>query len=157
MELKRAQYLQPACLCTLPRMLLADFGGLEDVILSHNYTLNEILPTMFSLQDKGKIFGLMSSNVDDLLYGSLPDPRHLLGSRKGYISPFMFCGKAVAQHEDYSITVTAPDNTEKIRAIAVVDKRRGIDKFTAEKTTCLRSVVGALSWLARQVRPGLSY
>ena len=63
----------------------------------------------------------------------------------------------MVQHEDYSITVTAKDNTEKIRPIDIGDKRRGSDKCDAEETTCLRSVVAAMAWIARQVRPGLSY
>ena len=56
-----------------------------------------------------------------------------------------------------SRTVTAKDNTEKIRPIDIGDKRRGTDKNTAAETTCLRSVVAALAWVARQCRPGLSY
>ena len=49
-------------------------------------------------------------------------------------APFRFCGKEVVQHEDYSITVTAKDNTEKIRPIDIGDKRRGSDKCDAEET-----------------------
>ena len=137
---------------------------LTEVVKEHNYTLNKILPTMFSLRDNGKIVGVMSSNVDDLLYGSLPEFEGAMNSildtfkvRERNEAPFRFCGKEVVQHEDYSITVTAKDNTEKIRPIDIGDKRRGSDKCDAEETTCLRSVVAAMAWVARQVRPGLSY
>jgi hypothetical protein len=106
----------------------------------------------------------MSSNVDDLLYGSLPEFEQAMNGildtfavRERNRAPFRFCGKEVVQHEDLSITVTAKDNTEKIRPIDIGDKRRGTDKCNAEETTCLRSVVAALAWVARQVRPGLSY
>ena len=39
---------------------------LKEVSLDAGYTLNKILPTMFSLRDKeNKLVGVMSSNVDD--------------------------------------------------------------------------------------------
>ena len=56
-----------------------------------------------------------------------------------------------------SIKVTAKDNTDKIRPIIIGDKRKAADKCTEAETTCLRSVVAAIAWVARQVRPGLSY
>jgi len=65
---------------------------------------------------------------------------------------FRFCGKEVVQAEDFSITVTVKDNTEKIRPIKIGVKRKLTDKCNAEETTCLRSVVAALVWIARQVR-----
>ena len=137
---------------------------LKEVAIEHGYTLNKILPTMFSLLIDGKIAGVMSSNVDDLLYGSLPGYEGAMDAildtfsvRERNEAPFRFCGKEVVQHEDMSITVTAKDNTEKIRPIDIGEKRRGTDKCTAEETTCLRSVVAAMAWVARQARPGLSY
>ena len=137
---------------------------LKEVATENGYILNKILPTMFSLRDNGKIVGVMSSNVDDLLYGSLPGYEQTINDlldtfsvRERNDAPFRFCGKEVVQHDDLSITVTAKDNTEKIRPIDIGEKRRGTDKNTPEETTCLRSVVAALAWVARQVRPALSY
>jgi hypothetical protein len=137
---------------------------LQEVVLEKGYALNKILPTMFSLRHEGKIVGVMSSNVDDLLYGSLPGHEESMDEilntfavRERQDAPFRFCGKEVVQHDDFSITVTAKDNTEKIRPIDIGAKRKGINKNTAEETTCLRSVVASLAWVARQVRPGLSY
>ena len=116
---------------------------------------------MFSLRDNGKIVGVMSANVDDLLYGSLPGRERAIDDipdtssvRERNGDPFRFGVKEVLQHEDYSITVTAKD---KIRPITIGDKRRGTDKCTAEETTCLRSVVAALAWVAGQDRIGLAY
>ena len=56
-----------------------------------------------------------------------------------------------------SIKVRAKENADKIRPIVIGDKRRGADKNTEAETTCLRSVVAAIAWVARQTRPGLSY
>ena len=137
---------------------------LKEVVIEHGYALNRILPTMFTLRDKDKIVAVMSSNVDDLLYGALPGYEENMNKvldtfsvRERNEAPFRFCGKEVVQHDDFSITVTAKDNTEKIRPIVMGEKRRGADKCNAEETTCLRSVVAAMAWVARQARPGLSY
>ena len=55
-----------------------------------------------------------------------------------------------------SITVTAKDNTEKIRPIDIGAKKL-TEKCTPAENTALRSVVASLAWVARQVRPTLSY
>ena len=120
---------------------------------------------MFSLRDSdNKIVAVMSSNVDDLLYGSKPGHEGAMEKvldtfsvRERNEAPFRFCGKEVVQHEDFSITVTAKDNLEKIRPIDIGMKRRATDKNTTAETTSLRSVVAAMAWVARQVAPGLSY
>ncbi len=122
---------------------------LSEVVQEHGYTLNKILPTMFVFRDKAeKIVAVMSSNVDDLLYCNLPgfaEPMEkileLFSVRDRKEISFRFCGKEVVQHEDFSITVTAKDTTEKIRPISIGDKRRGTDKCTDEEATCLRVVV----------------
>lgn len=72
-------------------------------------------------------------------------------------APFKFCGKEVKQFDDMSIKVTAKENTYKIRPILIGEKRRNADKNIETETTCLRSVVAAIAWDARQVRPGLCY
>ena len=37
-------------------------------MLAREHELNRILPRMFAFREEGKILGVMSSNVDDLLY-----------------------------------------------------------------------------------------
>ena len=136
----------------------------KEVGEGEGYKLNKILPTMFALRDNGKVVRVMTSNVDDLLYGSLEGYE---GSMKKILetfsfreindAPFRFCGKEVKQFEDRSIKVTAKDDTDKIRPIIIGEKRKAADKCTEAETTCLRSVVAAIAWVARQTRPGLSY
>jgi hypothetical protein len=70
---------------------------------------------------------------------------------------FRFCGKEVVQDDEYNITVTAKDNTEKIRPIDIGEKRKQTDACTSGEITALRSVTASLAWVARQVRPGLSF
>ena len=56
-----------------------------------------------------------------------------------------------------SIMITARDNTEQIRPIDIGGKRKLTDKCNTTETTALRSVVASLAWIARQVRPTLSF
>ena len=99
---------------------------LEEVVLSKGYTLNKILPTMFALRKNGKIVGVMSSNVDDLLHGELPeaeeDMKNMIEEfaiRQQEEDSFRFCGKEVVQDAEYNITITAKNNTEKIRPVDI--------------------------------------
>ena len=94
----------------------------------------------------------MTSNVDDLLYGSLEGQEDSMKKiletfsvREINDAPFRFCGKEIVQYEDMSIKVTAKDNTDKIRPIIIGDKRKAADKCTEAETTCLRSVVAAIA------------
>ena len=94
------------------------------------FTLNRILPTLFAFRDNDdKIVGMMTSNVDDLLFGVTgPAEEAMRRVLKGFNvrevqeKSFRFCGKEVVQNDDYSIRVTAKDNTEKIRPIKIPEK-----------------------------------
>ena len=138
---------------------------LKEVVISKGYKLNRILPSMFTLRDKeGHIVSVMSSNVDDLLYASKPGYEDAINEvlktfsvREVNDTPFRFCGKEVKQFEDYSIKVTAKDNTEKIKPINIKKGNKLTDSITQLENTNLRSVVASLSWVARQCRPALSY
>ena len=45
------------------------------------FSLNQILPTLFTLRDdESRIIAVMSSNVDDLLYGHLPEGAKAMNS-----------------------------------------------------------------------------
>ena len=127
---------------------------LKEVVEHKGYVLNKILPTMFALRSDGKLVGVMTSNVDDLLYGSLQGHEKAMKEildtfsvREINDAPFKFCGKEVKQFDDMSIKVTAKENIEKIRPIVIGDKRRNADKNTETETTCLRSVVASQEWL----------
>ena len=96
------------------------------------YNLNRILPTMFTISNNGKIVSVLSSNVDDLLFGSLQEHEEAMDKilntfsvRERNSRAFRFCGKEVVQDENFNITVTAKDNTEEIRPIDIGERRRG--------------------------------
>ena len=71
---------------------------------------------------------------------------------------FRFCGKEIAQDNDYNVTVTCRGTTEKIGPIRYTNGTRKPDDLASEKEIeQMRSVVGSLGWIARQSRPDLSY
>ena len=99
----------------------------------------------------------------DLLYGSLPEAEQEMKDilaefqvKQVLDTEFRFCGKEVFRNADYSILVTARDNTEKIRPIDIGVGQKLTEKCGATMNTALRSVVASLAWVARQVRPTLS-
>jgi len=139
---------------------------LKQVVTDNGFELNKILPTLFALRDKttNKMMGMMTTNVDDLLYGTVaeaePVMRKILDAfsvREEQEMKFRFCGKEISQDSEFNITVTAKDNTEKIRPIDIPDKKKLTDKCSPSEITQIRSVVAACAWVARQVRPDLSY
>ena len=97
----------------------------EEHVQTVQFSLNQILPTLFTLRDdESKIIAVMSSNVDDLLYGYLPEGAEVMISvlqqflvGKEEHGTFRFCGKEIRQDEDFDIHVTAKDNTERVQPI----------------------------------------
>ena len=69
-----------------------------------NFSLNQIVPTLFTLRDdESRILAVMSSNVDDLLYGYLPEGADAMNSvlRKFLVGKekhgaFRFCRKRIS-------------------------------------------------------------
>ena len=128
------------------------------------FSLNPILPTLFTLRDdESKIIAVMSSNVDDLLYGYLPQAgamnsvlqQFLVGKEEH--CTFRFCGKEFEQDEDFGIHVTAKDNIERVQPITYDGKHGLTRKATANGVHQLRSVAQFLAWVARQTRLDFSY
>ena len=125
--------------------------------------MNPILPILFTLRgEESKIIAVMSSNVDDFLYGYLLVgaeatnsvlQQFLVGREEQGI--FRFCGKKFRQDEDFGIRVTAKDNTEQVQSISY-DAKHGLTRMaTANEVHHLRSVTQSLASIARQTRPDL--
>jgi len=138
---------------------------LSEDMCREGFTLNRILPTLFAFRDSDEnIVGMMTSNVDDLLFGVTGQAEKAMKKvlegfnvREAQERNFRFCGKEVVQNDDYSIRVTAKDNTEKIRPIKIPDKRKLTSECSPTEVTQVRSVTAALAWVGRQTRPDLSY
>ena len=138
--------------------------GLKNTCKQFKFSLNQLLPTLLSLRDdESRIIAVMSSNVDDLLYGYLPEgaramnsvlQQFLVGKEKH--GNFRFCGKEFRHDEDLGIHVTTKDNTERVRPITYA--KHGLTrKATADEIHRLRSVTQPLAGIARQTRLDFSY
>ena len=76
---------------------------LKNTCKQFNFSLNRFLPTLFTLRnEESKIIAVMSSNLDDLLYGYLPERASAMNSvlqqflvEKEQYGSFRFCGKRI--------------------------------------------------------------
>ena len=69
-----------------------------------------------------------------------------------------FCGREITQDEEGNIKVKCKDTVEKTAPVNFRKGDRTMESPANEgEISQLRSVVGSLSWVARQCRPSLSY
>ena len=68
---------------------------------------------------------------------------------------FRYCGTQFATTTDGTVDVS--DNTLKIKPITIEQGRPNSEALQPHELSQLRSVVGSLSWIARQARPDLLY
>ena len=107
---------------------------------------------------------MLATHVDDILYACKPGYEHLVQKifdkfevRETQTGKIRFCGREILQDET-GIRITCKDTAEKVLPINFrKDGRNAEDKATDGEISQLRSVVGSLSWVARQCRPELSY
>ena len=140
---------------------------LEAVVVgSHdNFRQNRILPAFFQLEVDGDLKALLCSHVDDLVWACKPDYQYAIDIvleafdvGRTEKNKFRYCGKDIEQDtRTFDVTVTCVDNTEKIQPIQYDHGRKLTAPVLDHELSQLRSVVGSLSWIARQCRPDISY
>ena len=129
------------------------------------FTASRIYPSFYyCLNDHKKTVAVLTTHVDDLLFSSLPEGEHVVekllsrfeigSAEKG---DFRYCGKQFTQNEDGGISINVTDNTRKIRKIKIKEDRKMTEPLKHDDLTQLRSVIGSLSWIARQGRPDVQY
>ena len=129
------------------------------------FTPSKIYPSFyFCLNEKKKTVAVLTTHVDDLLFSSLPEGNHVVekllsrfeigSAEKGN---FRYCGKQFTQDKYGEVTIEVADNTRKIRKIKIKEGRKATDPLKHDDLTQLRSVIGSLSWVARQGRPDIQY
>ena len=110
--------------------------------------------------------GIMMAHVDDLLvcrtgekYRASMDATSKVADLNVKEVDFVSCGKRVRQHEDGRVTVGQRDACLAIEPVEIDAARRKntTSPLNPEEITELRSCIGSLSWLARQIRPDLCY
>ena len=122
--------------------------------------------TLRHTQEDDDIKVMMACHVDDLLCGVKPGYEHFIEKileafhvEKSKISEnnLGFCGREIEQDEQKNIKVTCNATAEKIELVKYSTGMKRTDLANDAENAQLRSVVGSLSWVARQARPDLSY
>ena len=124
---------------------------------------SRIFPAFYYHVENGVVDVVLTTHVDDFLW-ACTETGHAVVDRlltkfevgrkeKGRIR---FCGKQfdVAGHD---ILLDVADNTRKTTYIEIAKHRNPADLVTKGEEKQLRSVVGSLSWIARQARPDILY
>ena len=126
---------------------------------------NEIMKSLYSFHIDGEVMLILAVHVDDILCAAKPEYEHMVEEllakfeiKETKVGQVRFCGREYTQGDDFSIKVTAKDNTEKTLPISFTQgSRKDNDKATTSEVSQLRSVNGSLGWIARQVRPEKCY
>ena len=121
----------------------------------------------FLWSDDGKTMeGIVVSHVDDLLMGGSPvaiASLEALGRELGFGSlergSFVYCGKRITQHADYSISIDMKEYHENLApAVVPMHRRRTPDApLTPDEQKKLRALLGSLQWLVSQLRADLGF
>ena len=138
---------------------------LREVIQKAGIRQNKIIKALYSLSEDGDCKVMLATHVDDICFACKPGYEHRVKEildffdiRKEEDTEFRFCGREIKQDAHGNISVTCKDTSEKITPVNFrVNGRKPTDKGTQGEIAQVRSVVGSLSWVARQCRPELSY
>ena len=112
---------------------------------------------------KLKTVAVLTTHVDDLLYAYLPEGKEYMdrllsrfdvGTQE--TGSFRYCGKQFNTTPE-GITIDVDDNSRKVKPVRIDQGRPNTDLLTPGEISQLRSVVGSLSWIARQGRPDILY
>ena len=130
---------------------------LREVIVEAGFRENKISKALYSMTDEnGAVIALICTHVDDMLWAAKPEAESAINTiletfavRKVEEGKFRFCGKKVAQTDDFAVTVTCKDSAEQIEPIKFdKGKRRMTERATESEIGQMRSVVGSLGWVA---------
>ena len=124
---------------------------------------SRIFPAFYYHTTNGKVDLLLTTHVDDFLWASTETgdaimDRLLERFEVGRCERdrLRFCGKQFDRAgSDVLLDVT--DNTRRITYIDIAKSRKPSDPITQGEERQLQSVVGSLSWIARQGRPDILY
>ena len=158
-----------ALICRVPIYGQTDAGRglwlkIKQIMQEIGWKASTIYPALYYVEEHGEIKAILGTHVDDMLWAVTPGyelyvDKLLQAFDVGKVenTSFRFCGLEVEQDADFSITATARDNTSKIKPVSYPEKAPTTSAATPGEVEQLRSVIGSLSWIARQVRPDLSY
>ncbi|CAE7253985.1 RE2 [Symbiodinium natans] len=124
---------------------------------------SRIFPAFYYHTTGSKVDLLLTTHVDDFLWASTPTGDEIMNrllerfeiGRKE-IKRLRFCGKQFDQ-SGKDIVIDVSDNTRRTTYIDIAKGRQSSGPITQGEERQLRSVVGSLSWIARQGRPDILY
>ena len=123
------------------------------------------MPALFSITDgNNNIVCLLGTHVDDILWAADDQSQEIIDRVLGEFDireiktdQFRYCGSGISQDEEYTVKVTACDNIEKIETISYPKDNALTRPCNEGEVSQLRSIIGAMSWVARQCKPELLY
>ena len=138
---------------------------IREVILENGWKENPIMPAFYNLVVDGKLRGCIATHVDDLMWwvdegyeSHIDGVLAAFKIKKVEEGEFRFCGREITQDKDFNIMITCKDTAERIEPVNYNGKgRKDADRVTSGEMSQLQSVIGSLSWIARQARGELSY
>ena len=124
---------------------------------------SRIFPAFYFHIENGAVDVVLTTHVDDFLWACTESGHavvdHLLTrfevGRKEE-GRLRFCGKQF-DASGHDILLDVEDNTRKTTYVEIVKHRNPADPVAKGEEKQLRSVVGSLSWIARQARPDILY
>ena len=125
------------------------------------------LPATFVLYDQLGLCGILILHVDDGLTAgegrrydkALKDLQSRAPLDKWRQGVFEFTGRRIRQKEDFTVEIDQEAYFEKVQPIKIEKGRLKTPEapLTDEEFVALRSLVGKLSWPARETMPGLNF
>ena len=90
---------------------------LRSEFLSAGFQENRVLKALYSYADEtGDVKVMVGTHVDDIIWACKPEAEHMIAEiiqkfqcGEPEVGNFRYCGKEVAQDDDYSITITCKD------------------------------------------------
>jgi len=138
---------------------------LRSVFVKAGFEENRVLKALYQIRNKaGEVIALCGTHVDDIIWAATPEGekhvQQVIGTFKCGAPEernFRFCGKEVAQDDNFDIKITCRDTTKKLVPIRIKPGRKNSDLLSDDEKTQMKSVAGSLAWITRQARPDLCY
>ena len=141
--------------------------GLRRQLYALGFKELTLAPCVFVLHVEGMLEAMATVHVDDVLLAGSEKVEHVwvelkqrltFGSWTPMIEGFKFLGRHIIQDDNsYEVTTNMMEYCVDLEELHVDSKQGDQEPLTAEQLGDLRSVVGKLSWAARQGRPDVLF
>ena len=168
----------PGARTDLFRMKKAGFGLAESPRLWYQRFSRDIMsiggkelrlaPGVFAFYDpEGQVWAMLAVHVDDVRFIGSEEAEHKLWPQLKSLFTFgdwvhpkedtKFCGLWERQNDDYSITLQMNEYSKKVKDPPSRSNPQSRQPLMPNEKAWIGTIIGQLSWLARQVRADLLY